>query len=721
MALGVFVSVVALTLANPGVSSAQETAADPMIINADEMIHDQDSGMFTASGHVEIQYRGRTVHAGKVVYDPDDRKLVATSNVRVIDPSGHTMFADHLQLSSDLRDGFIQNVLLLFSDGSRLAAVKADRSGGQRNVLRHAVYSPCELCQENPDKAPLWQIRAETITHNEDEKTIVYKNAVLEFFGIPVGYLPYLSHPDPTVKRKSGFLVPKIGSSSFLGVKLELPYFFNIAPNRDFTLTPLITTRESLSLGGEYRERTKRGRYTLAGSLTRVDERTDANLKTGDRIFRGHVFGDGRFQIGDKTNWGFDAAWTSDDTYLRRYGIADKETLTSRLFIEHFDGRSFASASAYGFQGLRLEDDAGQTPFVLPWLEFHYGSEPGWRGSRYDIDGSLLVMTRPDGADVQRLSFGASWQLPMISRLGTVTRFIARVRGDLYRTHGGSQPRVFLSPFVPGDTGGSGGTEVTGRVAPQVAIDWRMPFVRRGARLSQIIEPVVLVVAGPDTGNPADIPNEDSQSFQFDDTNLFSLDRFTGIDRFDAGSRVSYGLRYSLTGRNGRSAEMLVGQSYRFNRNSVLPRGAGLDRRLSDYVGRLQVNWSNSITYFHRVRLDKDSFAIRLNEADLLLGPKAVKVDIAFLETDNGSVDPFNPDRREIKLGTRFQFTGNWSANGRFVRSLLDDRSVVAEGGLHYQDECIEFGATVRHNFTTDRDLTPSTSVLIRLVLKHLG
>lgn len=712
IAVLVTVTLAALAHGASARTAVNNDGLEPMVITADEMVYDRGSGVFTARGNVEIRYRDRVLTAATVIYNQDAGQVVASGDVRVTDADGNVMHADHLELTSDFRDGIIKNVLLMFMDGSRLAAIDGTRSGGDRNTLNRAVYSPCEVCEDEENPTPLWQIKARRIIHKEDEKTIVYKHAVLEFFGIPVLYLPYLSHPDPTVNRRSGFLVPKVGSSSFLGIKTEIPYFFAIAPHRDFTFTPLITTRESISFAGEYRERTKTGRYTLGGSVTRVDERDDDNLKTGAREFRGHVAGEGRFRISDQTSWGFDGAWTSDDTYLRRWGISSAETLTSRLFIEHSSGRNTLSASAYTFQGLRIEDDAGLTPFVLPWIEHHFDSQPGWLGSHFSIDSSVLALTRPDGSDTQRLSVATTWELPMISRFGTVTRFIAHVRGDVYRTNGF---------HLPGGPDERLETDVTGRGVSQFAIDWRLPLVRRGRRWTQVIEPIVVIVASPDSGNPEAIPNEDSQSFQFDDSNIFSLNRFAGLDRWDGGSRVSYGVRYTARAPGGLAAEILGGQSYRFNGRTPLPAAAGLDERRSDYVARIKLSFADYFEYYHRVRLDNDNFAVRRHEVDVVVGPRAIKLNLGFLETDNGDLDPLNPDRREIKAGARVRFSDRWSASGRYIRNLLERQDITAEGGLFYLDDCIEFGVTVRRNFTEDRDLTPSTSVIIRLVLKHLG
>ncbi len=717
-AIGLLVLAVLFAAAVLGAARAEpdgQAGDGRMTLSADEMVYDRESGTFEARGHVEVLYKQRRLAADLLTYDQTSGQIRASGNVRITDMSGNRLFADEVELSSDLRDGIIRHIRLLFSDGSRLAAIDARRSRDRRNTLTRAVYSPCKIC-EGQKRPPVWQIKAAKVIHKEDEKTIVYKNAVLEVFGLPIAYLPYLSHPDPTVKRRSGFLVPEVGSSSFLGAKVQIPYYFALAPNRDITFAPLFTTKEGVAFFGEYRQRTRSGQYALSGSVTRVDERDDFNEKTGRRIFRGHIFGNGRFRISDNTRWGFDAAWTGDDTYLRRYGVSEAETLTSRLFVEHFAGRSYGAISAYAFQGLRIEDVAGQTPFVLPMAEYSYVGKPGWLGGRFGMDAGLVVLQRTAGADTRRASLDVNWQMPMVSRFGALTRITARIAGDLYYTDGVYRPSDLITP--PSVTR----TNVTGRLVPQLVIDSRLPLIRRGPHITQIIEPIVSIIAAPDTGNPADIPNEDSQSFQFDVSNLFRANRFTGRDRFDSGSRVNYGLRYALNAADGTGLDLLVGQSYRLSDRGPVPALAGLDRRLSDFIARLQLTLGETVELIHRLRLDRHSLALRRTEVDLVLTPGSrLRLDLGFLDINNKSDDPLRPDRREVRAAMRLRLAPNWWASGRFIRNLDRHHNILAEGGVFYRDDCIDLGLTIRRDFTADRELQPSTSVILRLKLKHLG
>lgn len=717
----VIAGLLVLAAARPGQAKpVAPHADDKMTLSADEMVYDRDAGTFQASGNVEVLYKKRHLAADLLTYDQKSGQITARGHVRISDSDGNRMFADEVELSSDLRDGIIRHVRLLFSDGSRLAAVDARRSRDKRNTLTRAVFSPCKICAEKKH-SPAWQIKAAKIIHKEDKKTIVYKNAVLEFFGIPVVYLPYLSHPDPSVKRRSGFMVPEVGSSSFLGAKAKIPYYFVLAPNRDFTFAPLFTTKESVAFFGEYRERTRTGKYSLSGSVTRVDGRDDFNNKTGLQIFRGHIFGQGRFRISDNTRWGFNGAWTTDDTYLRRYGISDAETLTSRLFVEHFAGRSYGVISAYAFQGLRIEDVTGESPLALPMAEYHYVGEPGRFGGRFGADAGILILQRPNGADTRRASLDVTWRRPMVSRFGLVTKVLARLRGDVYYTDGVHRLSDLIQP--PAATK----TNATGRLVPQLVIESRLPLVRRGPHLTQILEPIVSVVAGPDSGNPSDIPNEDSQSFQFDATDLFAANRFTGRDRFDSGTRINYGLRYTLSDRQETGLDFLIGQSYRASSAGPVPARAGLDRRLSDFIARLQLTLGDSVELIHRLRLDRHSLALRRTEVDLVVSPGGLRLDLGFLDinngldANNGPDESLRPDRREVRASARLRLSPNWSATSRFIRNLDQSHNIIAEGGVFYHDDCTDFGITVRRDFTADRELQPSTSVILRLKLKHLG
>ena len=682
----------------------------PVLLQADEISYDQARGIVVATGRVEISVDDRILLADRVSYDERADTVAATGNVSILDPNGDVFFADQVELSNRLRDGFLTSFRALLADRSRFAAAGARRTGGNRTEMFKVVYSACELVPGRPHRAPLWQFKAVKIVHNQRAQRINYQDAVLEVLGVPVAYTPFFSHPDPTVKRQSGFLAPSYGSSTALGLMLEVPYYSIIAPHRDATFAPLFTSKEGVVLGGEYRQRTERGNFDISGSVTRPERRDDNNQLVGGRQTRGHVFSKARSALDDTWRWGFDVRRSTDDTYLRRYELSTEDTLTSNAFIKGFRGRNYASANVYSFQGLREDDDPGQTPLVLPLAEFHHRGEPGHLGQLLNLDSSLLVTERNEGTDTRRLSLDGGWMLPYTSPVGERYTLSASVRGDLY--------------WVTDVAAAGGGTKdnFTGRLFPQVGLDWRYALIRPGERVSQTVEPVVMAILAPNGGNPGDIPNEDSLSFEFDHANLFRAKRFPGLDRVEGGARVNYGLRWSAHGSAGGSAAAVIGQVLRLREDDTFADKTGLEDKRSDYVGAVNVAPADYLGYTHRFRLDRDSLSIRRNEIDLSAGPAFFKINLSYaLLSRELTADEFG-SREELTTSASARITPYWTATAKSRHDLTEGGGTLKYGfGMTYQDECLTFLVDFERNFTSDRDVQPSTSISFRVKLKHIG
>lgn len=694
-------------------ADAQERQ-EPLVFSADSVIYDRDSGVVTAEGRVEVAQAERVLLADRVRYDARTGLVRAEGNVSILEPTGDVVFADEVELTDDLKEGFVTRIRVLLADDSRLAANGARRTPDQRTVMSKAVFSACEPCAEEPERSPLWQIKAVSVIHDQKAHRIEYRDAVLELGGFPIAYTPYFSHPDPSVERKTGFLAPSYGSSGPLGIKVEAPFYIAFAPHRDATLTPLATGKEGVALSGEYRERTQGGGFELRGSVTEVGKRDQNNSSISGRDIRGHVDATGRFDLDDTWRTGFDLARSTDDTYLRRYDISSEDTLTTNLFAERFRGRTYASANAYFFQGLRVEDDPGETPFVAPLLDYSFISEPGRLGGRYALDTNLMVLQRTQGTDSRRLSISGGWHLPYNGRAGDVYALGLSLRGDAYWT---SEVRDPANPTQPSQGG------FTGRLIPEMTLGWRMPLARTVGTTRQIIEPIAMVVLSPLGGNPDTIPNEDSQSFELDDTNLFETNRFPGRDRVEGGPRASYGVRFSVFGPRGGSASALLGQSARLKRDASLGQDTGLEDEFSDIVGHLSIFPSRLLDITNRFRLDGDTFSVKRNEVKLATGPEWLRFNLGYVSLDRLSAGDQLTTREEINARARYQFARFWSTSANARRDLQENGGgmINAGFGVSYEDECFLFETGLRRDFTSDRDVRPSTSFVVRVRFKHIG
>ena len=686
----------------------------PALISADEIIYDENLGIVTASGNVEIAQNDRVLVADSVSYNLKTNVVTASGSVSLLEPSGEVIFADFVELTDDMREGFIRDIRVLLTDRSRLAAVSGIRTGGNKTVFRKGVFSPCELCRDDPARAPLWQLKAVEVEHDQAEQVIRYRDAWMEIFGVPILYTPYFEHPDPTVERRSGFLAPTFGGSDLLGTTYQQPYFWAIGPDKDATIAPILTTKQGVAVAAQYRQLLRDGQIDLRGSLG-VSDRTETDGTITNDAIRGHVDGTARFEINENWRWGLDAQRASDDTYLRIYNFSKEQTLTSRAFLEGFNGRNYLAANNYLYQGLRSTDVNKELPIILPLVEYNYMSDPGITGGKYTLDTSLLSLTRREGRDSRRVSVALGWELPYTGPAGDFYNLVARVQGDGYLANGVDASSDDVNPTGPTESG------LTGRIFPQFALQWRYPWVRNSGTTHQVVEPIAQVVVAPNGFNPGEIPNEDSLDLEFDDTNLFSLNRFTGVDRVDSGTRADYGLKWTVTGDEGGWASALVGQSYRITKNSVFEAGSGLEDNFSDIVGRIEIKPTYALDLRYRFRLDKDELKLRRSELDLQVGPPVLNLNIGHTRIDTEArADEFG-DRDEINWTLRSRLSQYWSAFGGQRVNLEDGETRQARIGLTYADECFLIQTVAERNFFADREIEPEDAIFVNIVFKYLG
>jgi LPS-assembly protein len=695
----------------PAMAQAPVSARLPFMFVADESRYDRELGVIVASGNVEISQGARTLIADSVTYNQKEDLITASGHITMLEPSGEVIFADYLEMSGDFKDGIAHNLSLLLEDETRLAATGARRTGGRLLEMSKGVFSPCKLCAEHPERPPLWQIKAVKIVHDQETRTIEYTDAVIEVAGVPVFYLPFFAHPDPTAEKHSGFLMPDFGTSSNLGFFLQTPYYIDIAPDKDATIEPIFTAEAGIVFAGKYRQRFTRGELQISGSAK------DGDKAKSDKNVRGHLFGKARYDINDTWRAGMDVARASDDTYLRRFRfqLGDRltnESLTTRVFTEGFRGRTYASANAFLFQDLRADRETSQAPIIGPLLDYNFVGNPDGNGAYWSGDANLMVLSRTDGTDSRRISLKGGWNLPYTSPIGDVYALTATVQGDGY-----SADEVVnqANPSAPKRSG------FAGRLFPQIALDWRYPFARTEGQFTQLVEPVVSVVAAKNGGNPSLIPNEDSQDFEFDDTNLFSPNRFTGIDRVEGGQRVNYGLKLGIFGGSGGNSTAFIGHSYRITKDDTFPQGSGVDENFSDIVGRVQIEAKNLWSLLYRYRLDKDNFAPLRSEIDTHIGPPALNLGLNYLFVDSSAGTGGFQDRQEVNGQVASRINRYWSADVNARRDLESKRFIQYGGGVTYEDECTTARIEFRRSFTEDRDIEPTDSVILRIALKTLG
>jgi LPS-assembly protein len=686
----------------------------PVTFTADEVQYDQNAALVVARGRVEAFQGGRMLRADELTYNRNTGVATARGNVQLIEADGQVFFAESAVLSNQMRDGVLEGLRAYLLQNGRIAASGARRTDGSIFDLSRVVYSVCDPCKEDPLAPPLWQLRARTATLDRTEQQVRYRDATLDMAGVPVIWLPYLQHPDGSASRQSGFLSPSFGITKFLGGFIETPYYWAIDDSQEMVLRPTISTRVAPNLGLDYRRRFNSGEVEVLSSVGHLDGRDGT-----EEGFAGHIFAKGRFSLDENWRAGFDANRASSEQYLRIYRYGAQRVLPTTLFTEGFWGtEGFARFDGRAYQGLRRTDDISRIPLVLPNIYADWESPEDSLGGRFTVDTWNFAVFRGTGTSTRRVSSRIGYALPRIDNLGGI--WTLRAQSDLSAY---DFEDINLAPnFAPGDANGQN-TAANLRAA----LDWRMPFLRDGGDWGrQIVEPRIQLVTGPMTGSQYRIPNEDSIVFDFTDANLFSLNRFTGRDRQEGGTRADMALRGAWFLPEDRQLEAVVGRSFRVQEDGgpFYPY-SGLEKRASDYVSRLSFRPASWLDLTGRARRDGESFGARAYDVSATLRPSDVtSFTVGYLQAP--PMPYLNPvaQREEIALGAS-QRIGFWrfSAFGRQDMQL--NRPVSIGASALYEDECFIFETRFVKRYAEDpatNDLYPaSTMLLFRFGFKTIG
>ncbi|MFC3027428.1 MULTISPECIES: LPS-assembly protein LptD [Roseomonadaceae] len=682
----------------------------PVTFTAEEVEYDQTSNTVTARGRVEAWQGDRVLRADEFTYARDTGVATATGNVALIEPDGQTLFADRVELTDGMRDAAIEGIRGLLASNARLAAAGARRTGGTVTDLARVVYSSCDLCPEDPTRPPLWQLRARIATLDSTEQRVRYRDAAVEFGGVPLLYTPYFSHASPDAPRASGFLSPTFGQTRFLGGFLELPYYWAIDDHSDATISLTASTKQVPNLGATYRRRFNSGEIALEGSVGSL-ENTDADG------YGGHIFAQGRFTLDENWRTGFAVNRASSREYLQAWRYGAPRVLTTTAYLEGFWGpEGYARVDSMLYQGLDAANSTSLTPFVLPRGYADYVFPTDSLGGRFTLDASAFSLFRSSGTDTRRIATRGNYELPVMGDMGEIWTF--RTQADIV---GGWVDGLALAPTY-GDASGDG---FYGRGHVRTAVDWRMPFLRSAGEYgSQIIEPRVQLVTGPATGAQLRFPNEDSLDFEFTDANLFSLNRFQGRDRFEGGTRVDAALRGAWLFPNGGQLEGLAGRSLRMATDETFADGSGLENRSSDWVGRLRLAPVSWLEMVGRARLDRETGEGRLWDGTATVFGGPFSLSGGYLLT-NPAPNVTTRKREEFSLGGTLRVNENWRVGvfGRYDIGL--DRPVAAQASATYEDECFIFETRFVRSWAEDpstrADYTGGTLLLFRIGLKTVG
>ena len=716
-------------------------ASDPeakLLLTAQQLIFDEDSETVTAIGTVRVDYDGFNMVTHRLVYDQRSGRLKAFGDIEMIEPDGNRIYAQELDVTDDFGDGFINALRIERPDDTRIVADSAQRDGGERTTFNNGVYTACDVCEDKPNRAPLWQVKARRVVRDGTTRTIRLERARFELFGLPIAWVPFMTMPDHTVKRKTGFLIPSINYANKLGAGLRVPYYFALDPHYDLTVAVTGYTRQGALLDAEFRQQVASGQYNLrvAGIHQTSPEAFSPGTVDANNTNRGMIASKGDFKINPMWAFGWDGMLQSDNSFANTYNIPgySDTTQVSNAYLTGLNGRNYFDLRAFYFDVQSTNPNSlaeKQQPIIHPSLDYTRTFNRPVAGGELTLDMNLLSLTRreaeSDLADNRfrgveggntRLTTELEWERTFVTLNGLLITPLLAARGDVNA----------LDLTEP--TGFTGSLRSDGTVTRGMAtagLEARYPIQATVPGSSHIFEPIAQIYVRPDEQLAGELPNEDAQSLVFDASTLFERDKFSGYDRIEGGTRANVGLRYTGTFDNGISLRGVFGQSYQlaglnsYATEDLVNVGAfsGLETSRSDYVGSVGVDLPSGFSMTAEGRFDEEAFTLQRSDLGVSYVQRRFSASVAHTTVKPQPGYGSDTDRNEIKGAASINFGESWRAFGSLSYdiedSLLSDNTI----GFGYRDECIDISFFYRQNRDSNQAIDWSFGVM--LTLRTLG
>tara|TARA_A100001037_G_scaffold301362_1_gene330683 strand:- start:149 stop:2272 length:2124 start_codon:yes stop_codon:yes gene_type:complete len=701
-----------LLFVSPNLWANQHDANDlyPSIyFEADNLLYENDGKNIKASGNAKLFYKSYIVEASEITYLQEIDQVIATGNVTMSDKGKVKITASKITLSDELKNGFLEGANMILQDGSKIRANKANINLSKSSTFTEASYTFCEKCIEDDDCPYTWEFQSEEVVHDELNKKIIFKNIKFNVLDKTLLSLPQFTYPDFTVKRQSGFLIPTYSFSNFYGHAIKVPYIYILDETSDLTVSPFVTTKQGPLFDFEYRKKIENGGdiYINPNFIYQADP---SDVAPGDKKLRASIQTHGTIPINDNFDWGWDATYATDDTYMRKYSLDSRTKYNSNIYVEGLKGQNYLNIAAINYKNLLNETETPQA-ILLPRIDHQYKFNlPNLKNLSFE--NNIVNVQRASGDEQMRLTSELKWDERYISDNGIIIEPKLSLRADHLRTFDESEDQ--FTNFS--------------RVVPNLSTSISWPFFDNAPYGKQIIEPKIAIGYVGDEETHSDLLNEDAQTFNFNSLNLFEMNRSLGFDRIDGGSKISLGLNYSLQDDIGGLLNANIGQSYHVSGLNSLAsdQWSGTDNYHSDIVGSISYNLNDAVILDYKTRYDRSSSDNSINEFNLEMHDfnnysfginyTDIEAEANWLNTGLNAND--HVALSELSGFLEFGITPDWSIISSGTFNLESDDFVSNQIGLRYDDECLAFDIGYRENLFTDRDIKKDRSILFNFELK---
>lgn len=690
-------------------------------IKANEIEYDLENFTIIAKGNVFVVSGEKNLNSDYIKYNKKLGTLEVEGDIYFHTKDKGLMRMSRMESSDDFYEATLYDFSFRFKDGSIMKGTKALRKEKNLFIVDNVDYTPCPVCRKV--KNPMLGIYARRALLDEAYREVLYRDVFINIYGVPVLYLPFFFHDIEGVSRRSGFLTPSYSESDFLGYLVKVPYYLNLKPNLDAIVSPSYSTKEGLALNVELRHLLSIGSYNLDGSIRRSEKNDLLEENSEKEVTRWHIKGEGHFFIDEKWNLGFSLKRASDDIYMEKYNKDFDSVLTSEFYISRLDDRNYFNIKAISFQELESSYEDEYTPYVLPYMNFHYETDPDKQGMNFVLDGGFLSINRELGVNYDRASLLGSFQMPYVSDIGMLFEVNASLRLDDYLI---KERSLFVDKYY-GIERKLEERSAESRIVPKLEFKVSYPLVSNlGSDFGNstvFVEPIIVSVFSYYDKNQSAIPNEDSQSFEFASFNLFDPDYYFGIDKVEEGVRFKYGVHAFFDSIEFGNLDLVIGQSYMLEKNNNFAQKSGLENNASDYVGKISymgLDRFNNLSYSFHINGEGQFLQYYLKSKFIL---EYIDIDFDYF-VDKTYFDKNIEDFRNNKLfllGTKFKFDNKLRLSTSLHYDLENDDWIRYKISAEYEINCASFSLSFSKTFIEDRELQPDTSFSFSISIKNFN
>ena len=680
-------------------SSLSAVAENITNLIADEIKINQ-AGELVASGAVTVWYEDRKVTASSITYASQNDKLIIRGPIRIIDNQSTMILGDQAELSEDLKVGIIKSAKIILGYQVQIAAAKVLQKDARYSEAFNIAATSCHVCL---NKTPLWQIRARKIVQDKFEKQIYFEHAQLRVLDIPVFYLPFMRLPDPSLKRATGLLAPKLKTSSVLNTGIKIPYFIRLNKHKDFTITPFYSPKTK-TIEYRYRQAYTSGFMLIEGALTR-----DALIPNKNRAY---ILSDTSLILQNGYNLGIQLQAVSDPSYLFEYDFAQLDRLNTKLELSRSMRYQNSEVKLSNYHSLRENENNATQPTLVAEGAIESRLNPDMIKGEIGLEANFLKSYRysdlnndgpdsdtlVDGYDTTRLSLLSNWDHGWEIANGIILHFENEFGLSQYYV----QQHADIGPKAT-------------RMFGVGAVGLRWPWYRINSNGGiGIVEPQIQLVRSVSSNSA--VPNDDSTQVEFDEGNLFRLNRAPGLDLIENGSRLNVGLAGSQFMDSGSNLSWKIGRVLRSEALSTFPSGSGLSNSISDWLLATNFQQKNGIELINRALIASDGVVTK-SETSLKVNRNQHQIRATHVELTKDSNISQNQSLSSVTLEWNYNLNSNWRSDSKFQFDSNIGRLSKLELGLRYENECVNVDLSSSRSFSTSSTLIDKTDFTLSVEL----